>query len=325
MGERSLPVVLARRLLQAALAVLVLSALAFALPRLAAGDPAVALYGADASAADRAEVRAALDLDRPVTEQFGRWVVAAARGDFGRSIRYGQPALQAVVGRLPATLALAAAATLTGVALGLVLGCVCALAAGRLADRVGSAVAAASTAAPGFWVGLVLVYLFAYRLGWLPFGGLAPPWSDLPLHPSHLILPSLALALREAGRVGLLLRAGMLEALSQPYVRVAAAKGLSATAVGLRHALPNALLPVVSSAGLSLSYLMGGAIAVETVFGWPGLGRLMAEAAASRDFAVLAVGILVAGIAALIANLAADIGYLLVDPRVRVGSAPEVD
>jgi ABC-type dipeptide/oligopeptide/nickel transport system permease component len=327
MADRPLASYLARRLGVAALALVVLSALAFALPRFAAGDPSVALYGAEASAADRTEVRARLGLDRPVPEQYARWLGAALLGDFGLSVRTGRPALVAVEERLPATVVLALSATVLGLLLGMILGATCALTAGRLGDRVGSALAAAATAAPGFWVGMVLVYSFAYLLGWLPFGGMAPVAGPpgFAVYLAYVLLPALSLSLREAGRVALLLRAGMVDALSQPYARVASAKGLSAVAVGLRHALPNALVPVVSSVGLSLSYLLGGAIAVETVFGWPGLGRLMAESAASRDFPVLAVGILAAGVFAIGASLLADVGYLLVDPVARSSPEPEAE
>ena len=308
---------LARRLIQALLALVVLSAVAFALPRLGAGDPTVALYGAEASAADRSALRTALGLDAPLTDQYARWVGGALRGDLGTSPRDGRPALAAVLERLPATGALAASALALGLTLGTALGIVGALRAGTATDRIASALAAGATAAPGFWVGLLLAYAFAYRLGWLPFGGSRPvdaiggAWID----PTHLLLPALALGVREIGRVGLLLRASLLAALSEPWARVAAAKGLSATAVALRHALPNALFPVVGSAGVSLAYLLGGAIAVETVFAWPGIGRLMAESAAARDFPVLGAGILVAGVCALAANLLADLALVALAPR----------
>jgi peptide/nickel transport system permease protein len=306
---------LVRRLMQSLVALAVLSAVAFALPRLGAGDPTVAMYGAEGSASDRAALRESLGLDRPLASQYARWLGSAARGDFGRSLRDGRPALAAVAERLPMTVALALAALSVGLGLGTALGVVGALRAGTTTDRVASALAAGATAAPGFWIAMLLAYVFAYRLRWLPFGGSGPADAGGALDPLYLLLPALALGLREMGRVGLLLRGSLLSALGQPYARVAAAKGLSRLAVALRHALPNALFPVVGSAGVSLAYLLGGAIAVETVFAWPGIGRLMAESAAARDFPVLAAGILVAGVCALGANLLADVALLALDRR----------
>lgn len=306
------------------LALAVLSTVAFALPRFAAGDPTVALYGAEGSAADREALRATLGLDQPLSVQYARWVAGALQGDLGSSIRGGRPALIVALERLPATATLALAALLVGAATGLALGMLAALRAGTALDWLASGLAAAGTAAPGFWVGMLLVVVFAYQLGWLPFGGTGPAGAaSLPVDPRYLLLPTLALSLREAGRVALVLRAGLVEALATPYARVAAAKGLTRLAVALRHALPNALFAVVGSLGVSLSYLLGGAIAVETVFAWPGIGRLMAESAASRDFPVLGAGILVAGALALLSSLLADLLALALDPHAGLASDEE--
>ena len=320
----TLVLALGRRLAGSAAALVLLSAVAFALPRVAAGDPTATAYGTEATTADRAALRAQLGLDQPLLTQYVNWMGGALRGDLGRSFRTNEPVLTVIASRFPATGILALAATALAALAGIALGTVATLARWRWLRTGASALAAAAGAAPGFWVGMLALYIFSYQLGWLPYGGYiagnGPGFAGFDL--SRLLLPALALATRETGRAALLVQTGLTEALAQPYARVAAAKGLSSLAVGLRHALPNALAPLLASVGVSIVFLAGGAVAVESVFGWPGVGRLMAEAASSRDLPMLAAGILTVGVATTAINLAVDLGSAWADPRWR-GHTPD--
>lgn len=308
--------VLSERLLGGVVALAFLLVIGFALPRLTPGDPAVALYGAESSAQDRARIRESLGLDRPFGEALMSWLGGVARGDFGSSLRTGEPALEMALVRLPRTAILGLSALALGITFGSALGIVGATFRGRRLGSFAVGLASALSASPGFWLGLIFLYLFAYQFRILPFGGMAPVGgSSGDIRLENLLLPSLALGAREAGRVGLILRESLLGVLSAPYLRVAYGKGLSKRLVLLRHALPNALPPVVGALGVSLSYLLSGALAVETVFAWPGLGRLMAESAAARDYPVLSVGIVLAGLIAFLANLASDLVIARITPR----------
>jgi len=294
------------------------SVVMFTLIRLIPGDPSHAILlamvdpGADISRLkeDLATLRAELGLDRPYLTQYLSWLGGIVSGNLGTSMRSGTPVLDEILTRFPATLELAGAGLLVMVLVALPTGIVGAVRHGRAADRVAQIVALAGVSVPGFLVGMLLMYAFAVGLGWFPtYGrdGLA-----------HLVLPGLTLGLGLAGSTSRLLRAGLLEALSQPYIVTAEAKGLPWRVIVLRHALRNALLPVFTNAGLIVSGLLGGAVIVETVFSWPGIGRYIVDSIAGRDYPVIQGFTLTITLLYVVVNLLVDIGYRLLDPRVRV-------
>lgn len=315
--------VVVSRTVQSAILLLLVSAVAFALLRLTPGDPGALLYGPNGSPQDLAQVRERWGLDGPLVLQYVRWLGNAATGDLGRSYADGRPVLAVIAERAPATLLLAATALLLATLLGVAAGVLAAIHRYGRIDRLITLAATALYSTPAFWLGLILIFLFSLRLGWLPSGGMrsslgASTWSDLP---SHLLLPATALALRDAGRFARICRASMLEVLSQDYVRTATAKGLGTTAIATRHLLRNALLPLLTLLGMSTPGLLGGAVVIETVFSWPGMGRLAIESALQRNYPVIMGEVLIVAALALLGSLLADLAYSLADPRV--GRAPK--
>nr|WP_277420159.1 ABC transporter permease [Xanthomonas sp.] len=273
------------------------------------GDPTALLLPVGAGPEQLAALRAALGLERPLALQYGHYLLAALHGDFGTSFVHGRPALALVLERLPATATLAAAALGLGVALGLAAGLIGALARPRWLRATAMALAALGQATPAFWLGIVLVMGFSVRLGWLPTGGNGGP--------AHLLLPALTLAAAIAASVARLLRASVLEVLTEDHVRTARAKGLLPATILCWHVLRNALAPVLTLTGILAGELLGGAIVVETVFAWPGIGRLLIQAIGGRDFPVVQAAVLVIALAYVGINLLVDLGYGLLDPRLR--------
>ncbi|MFC0534242.1 nickel ABC transporter permease [Phytohabitans kaempferiae] len=295
-----------------------ISVVVFAMVRFIPGDPSHAILlsmvepGADISRLeqDLATLRADLGLDRPYPVQYAQWLSDVATGNLGTSLRSGGPVLDELLLRLPATLELAAAAFAVMVVVAVPTGIVGAAHHGTAADRLARLLALVGVSVPGFLLGLLLMYGFSARLGWLPTFGRGTP--------AHLVLPAVTLGLGLAAGVSRLLRAALLDALSQPYIVTAEAKGLRWRAVLLRHALRNALLPVLTNTGLVVGGLLGGAVIVETVFSWPGVGRYIVDAIASRDYPVIQAFVLAMSVLYVVVNLAVDIAYRFADPRVRV-------
>ena len=283
----------------------------FAAIRLAPGDPAQLMLGTDASAADIAALRQRLGLDRPLPVQYGRYLLDALRLDFGSSLRLDQPALQAVAERLGATGQLALAAMLLAVAISFPLGIAAALRPRSLVDRIVSILSLLGQSVPSFWLGIMFILLFARQLRLLPSSG-AESWQ-------HLVMPALTLALPLVGVLTRLVRSGLLEVLHEDYVRTARAKGLAPRSVVTRHALMNMLIPVITLIGLQLGHLLGGAVIVETVFAWPGVGRLLVEAISNRDYPLVQAAILLVTIGFITINFLVDLSYGYLDPRVRLG------
>jgi len=309
---------IASRAAQAALLLILVSLATFSLVRLAPGDPGVFLYGTSASAEDIALFRARWGLDAPIHIQYLRWVTNAAGGDMGRSYQDGRPVLAVVAERIPASLLLAGTALLFATALGVGLGI---FAAGHRFsgwDRAITLLATLCYSAPAFWLGIALILVFSVRLGWLPSGGIRTlvRTSDAGDLLRHLALPAAALALRDVGRFARITRSSMLEVLAQDYLRTAAAKGLRSRTIALRHTFPNALLPVITLLGMSIPGLLSGAVIIETVFGWPGMGRLAIESAIQRNYPVIMGEVLIVATLALIGSLLADIAYAVADPRL---------
>ena len=300
---------LGRRLLHLAATLLLVSVVVFVLLRLMPGDPAEVLAGQDASPALVAEIRARLGLDRPIPVQYAIYLKNIARGDFGRSIRSKQPVAEEIAGRLPATLLLGGTAIGIAFVAGLGLGMTAAVFEGRAVDVLLLLFALLGVSAPVFWIGLVMVLVFAVHLGVLPVGG-SEGWESLVLPAVTLMPNSLAVFAR-------LSRSTLLEVLNEDFVRTAVAKGLHRSRVLWRHAMRNALIPPVTMAGLEFGRLLGGVIAVEIIFAWPGAGKALVDAIATRDFPMVqALTLTFAALFALL-NVGVDLLNGLIDPRIR--------
>jgi ABC-type dipeptide/oligopeptide/nickel transport system permease component len=265
----------------------------------------------DATAAQRTALTHELHLDEPLPLQYARFLGALAHGDFGTSIYFQRPALAVVLDRLPASLELAAAGIALAILVGIGFGIVAAMYEGSFADTVISAVTVFGQSMPSFWLGIMLILLFAVNLHLLPTGGRGEP--------SQLVMPAVTLAAFLAPQILLLTRSSMLDVLHDPYITVARAKGLPGRIVILRHALRNALNPVIASVGLQFGSLMGGAVITETVFAWPGIGRLSVEAIFGRDLPIVEASVVVLALFVLFANLAVDIVNARIDPRITYG------
>ncbi len=297
-----------RRLLQGVVLLFVLALVVFALARVT-GNPADLMLPDDASAEDRADLMRTLGLDRPLHEQLFTFLGGAVRGDLGRSIRYRKPAVEVFFERLPNTLTLVPLALASAVLVSIPLGLLAAVYRGTLIDRVCSAVAVLGIATPSFWLGIVLIYVFSITLGWLPSARMGGP--------AHYVLPVITLSAFLVAGMMRLVRSSVLEVLDSEFIKLARIKGLSSTVVLWKHCLRNALIPVVTLFGVFFALLVTGAIVTETVFAWPGVGRLAYEAVIFRDYPLLQAVILLKAIIVLSVNLAVDVLYAYLDPRVR--------
>ena len=293
---------------RAALTILLVVSFAFLVLRLS-GDPATQIMSPDAPAAALAAFRHEWGLDQPLWVQYLDYVRHIARGDFGQSMRDGRPAAALVWERVPATLALTVPALLIKIGVGVPAGVFAALRRGSWVDRAVMAAAVAGFTVPSFVLGLVLVLVFAVQLGWLPSGG-QDSWSSP-------VLPVITLGVGGAAILARFTRSAMLEVLNQPYVLMAQAKGVPWPAVVRGHALPNAAIPTVTIIGLMVGSLLAGAVVVESVFSWPGVGRLLVVAVGNRDLAVVQTILLLAAATMVASNLFVDVLYGLLDPRLR--------
>ncbi|MCC7275133.1 MAG: ABC transporter permease [Alphaproteobacteria bacterium] len=318
---------LGRRLVQAAGVILGIAVINFLLVHLAPGDAVEVLAGEAGGAGDPGYVerlRARFGLDRPLHEQLALYLWNVVRLDFGYSFRHGTDVLDLILGRVPATLLLMVTSIAAAFLLGLVLGVTAARRVNTVTDNVIALVALLSYAIPLFWLGLMLVVLFSVMLGWLPSGGISTVGVDQsPLAYAadvarHAVLPTVTLTLFYMAVYTRLMRASMLEVTGHDFVRTARAKGLSERAVIWRHVLKNALLPMVTMIGMQVGSLLGGAVMVEMVFGWPGLGRLAFEAILARDLNLLLGILLLSSILVVAANILVDLAYAWLDPRIEV-------
>jgi peptide/nickel transport system permease protein len=299
-----------RRLLATVPLLLAVSVVVFSFVHALPGDPAVLFLGEEATPENLARFRAKLGFDRPLIVQYGDWLGRALQGDLGRSIRTNQPVVQAIVERLPVTLRLIAFSMVISLAIAVPLGIVSAVKRNSGVDLASTFFALFGFSTPNFWLGLILIYVFALLLRWLPASGFDGVRS--------LILPSITLGTALAALVTRQLRSGMLEVLRQDYVRTAQAKGLADRMVIGKHALKNALISVVTVIGLQIGALLGNTIITESLFALPGVGRLMIDSVFSRDFFVVQGVILFLAVGYVVANLAVDILYSYLDPRIRV-------
>jgi peptide/nickel transport system permease protein len=305
------------RILQATPTLLLTSIGIFVLLRLVPGDPALALAGPDATPETISAIRLDLGLDQPLPLQYVSWLRHVVTGDLGNSLLARRPVTDLVGEALPASVELLLASTLVAVTLGGALGVLAAVHRGRWLDVALSGANALLIGVPGFWLGLLAIIFFALILGWLPPGGRVDPLQNPGLGLRSLALPALVLGLGQAAVIARFTRAAMLEVLNDPYVRTARAKGLRNAVVVARHALPNALIPVVTIVGVQMGHLLGGAVVIETVFAWPGMGRMAVNAISGRDYPVVQAVVLMLVAAFVLLNLGADLMYGYLDPRLR--------
>ncbi len=299
---------ISKRFLNALLVLFGLSLLVFITLRMT-GDPvAMLLQAGSPTNADIAEMRRLLDLDKPLPLQYLGFVTKAVTGDFGRSFRYSTPALGLVLERLPVTLSLTFAAMAIGLLLAFPLGILAAVNRGNFIDFFSRIFSLVGVSLPNFWLGILLIIIFGVTLQWFPVSG-----SD---GPQYLVLPAFALGTPLAASLSRVLRSSMLDVLGADYIRTAQSKGLARRAVIIRHAVRNALIPVVTIIGLQFGALLGGAVIIETIFSWPGVGRLAVDSIGSRDYPVVQTSVLLLGIIVVLVNLAVDIIYTTLDPRI---------
>lgn len=300
---------LLRRLLSFCIVIFGVLLLTFLLIHVVPGDPVEVMLGESASTADRVQLRSDLGLNQPLLQQFGSYISKLAHGDFGQSIHTKKPIIELIKARYPATLKLALLSLLIGVVIGVPLGIYAALKANHWQDFVVMIVSVRLSAMPAFWLGPILMLIFAVWLGWLPVSGMEGGAS--------IVLPAITLGFGLSAILTRMTRTSLLEVLHEDYVRTARAKGLSERVVILRHALRAALLPIITIVGLQMGSLLAGTVITETIFSWDGIGRLLVESIEKRDYPVTQACVLVVALSYVLVNLCTDIFYRLADPRVR--------
>jgi peptide/nickel transport system permease protein len=306
-----------RRLLSFIPVALILITFTFSLIHLTPGNPAYTILGQEASKENVQLLEAKLGLDQPLTVQFFRYMSNTLHGDFGNSLFGGQPVINLILTRIPITLELAFLAILFSLCISLPLGILSAKKPNSWIDHFSRLLALAGAAVPTFWLSLILVFLLSVTVQWLPSLGWVPLSEGIGDNLTHLIIPVFALSLPLAAMESRMLRGEMLEVLSQVYIQVARAKGMRQRAVLLRHALRNAVLPVITVVGLQMGALLGGAVIVESIFSLPGMGQLVFNSIVQRDYSVLNGCVLFMGGTILLTNLAVDVLYAFLDPRIR--------
>jgi peptide/nickel transport system permease protein len=298
-----------RTLLLSLITLFGVSVLIFLMLRVLPGDPARVLAGLNASEEQVAQIREQLGLDDSLLAQYWQFISGVLTGDLGTSARTGRPVTTEIAVRLPATLILAISATIIGSVVGVTAGVLAAVRRNTVLDHVVSGVAMMGVSMPVYWMGLLLILLFAVTLGWLPAAGSGEPLS--------IVLPTVTLAAFSTALISRMTRASMLEVLGQDYMRTAEAKGAPPRTVIVKHGLRNAFIPVLTVISLQFGALLGGAVLTETVFGWPGIGRLLVDSIGARDFAVVQGIVLVYATMFILLNVVVDVLYVVVDPRIR--------
>ncbi|MDQ6604235.1 MAG: ABC transporter permease [Chloroflexota bacterium] len=309
-----------RRLVALIPVLLVVGVVVFSLVHLTPGDPAAVILGDNATPEQVQQLRHELGLDAPLYRQFVHWFGDAARLQFGQSLFLGRPVTRALLDRAQPTGLLTLYALVVATAIGVPAGIVAALRRNTLLDRALMMIAISGIAIPSFVLGILLILLFAVVLHWLPAGGYVPLTTDPGKHFRTMVMPAFSLGFASAALLARIVRSSMLDVLREDYVRTAYAKGLRTRAVVVRHALRNALIPVVTVIGLSLGGLLSGAVVTETVFNLPGMGQLVVQSVLRRDFPVIQGAVMVTATAYLLVNLVVDVLYVYLDPRIRYGS-----
>jgi peptide/nickel transport system permease protein len=293
------------------------SVIIFSLQQLLPGDPALALAGEEHDPTAVAAIRARYHLDQPVPVQYGIWIGKVARGDFGESMRNRIPVRELLASKLPVTIELAVCAMAIALLIGIPAGVLAATRPGTPIAGAANALALSGLSVPHFWLGIMLILLFAVRLGWLPASGYVPPWEDLRRNLATILLPSVVLGTGVAGVMMRHTRGAMRETLRADYVRTARAKSVPERMVVLKHALRNALIPVITLGAIEFGRLLSGAVLTEQIFAIPGFGKLLVDAVFNRDYAVVQGVVLVSAGLYVLLNLAGDILYFLANPRLR--------
>ena len=302
-------VYLFRRFLQSLLVLFGVSFVVFAILFLT-GDPALVLMPPDATVEDIAKFREVMGFNDPFLVQYGRFLFGALRGNFGQSVRHGEPAFDLVIERMPATFELAGAALAIALCLAIPAGIVSAVRRNTLLDYFSTVVALLGQSMPTFWLGIMLILLFSVQLNLLPSSGRGG-WN-------HMLLPAVTLGLFTTARITRLTRSGMLEVLNQDYIRTARAKGVPNQPVVWKHALKNAAIPIITIVGIELGTLLGGSVITETIFAWPGVGRLSVQAIYNRDYPVVQASVFLLATTFVLVNLLVDVIYTYLDPRIRL-------
>jgi peptide/nickel transport system permease protein len=307
-----------RRLVLSIPIVVLVSIMVFGLIHLIPGDPATVILGQEATPEAAAALRHELGLDQPLVMQYLTWLSHVLRGDLGRSLADRTPVIEQIRLRLPVTLELTLGTFLVALLISIPAGVLSATRRGSLVDYSSTLLALGGLSVPSFWLAIMFILLFAVKLRWLPASGYVPFAENPRANIEAMIMPAVATGIRESAALTRILRSSMLEVLGADYVRTARSKGLSNWLVVMRHALRNALVPVVTSAGLVLAGLLGGLVITETIFAIPGFGRLIVEAIYQRDFVTVQGAILVSALLVVIVNLIVDLLYALIDPRIRL-------
>ena len=306
-----------KRLLQLIPTVFFVSVIIFSLQHLLPGDPALIMAGEDKDPVVIAQIRAQYHLDQPIPVQYLYWVQGVVQGDLGESMRLKAPVLDLVRDKLPVTLQLACMAMLIALSLGVTFGVLCAVFKGRFLDGAVNVIGLIGISTPNFWLGIMLIFLFSVHLGWLPASGYVSPFEDLGQSLKTTVMPAFVLGNAIAGVLMRHTRGAMLQALASDYVRTARAKGLYEHVVVIKHAMRNALTPVITLGALEFGTLLSGAVLTEQIFTIPGFGKLIVDAVFNRDYAVVQGVVLVTATTYILLNLLADLGYILVNPRLR--------
>jgi peptide/nickel transport system permease protein len=299
--------------------VVILSIGVFLMLHLTPGDPVQIMLGQDADPQAIAALRAELGLDQPLPVQYVRWAANALHGDLGRSIRTNQPVTDAIVSRLPVTIELSLVALVISLVIGLPAGMLAAIRRNSSLDLASTGVALVGVSLPSFFLGILLILVFALWLRWVPPSGYTPLIQDPAMNVKQMLMPAIALGAALAGIVARLMRSSLLEVLGADYMRTARAKGLSEAASVIGHGMQNALLPVVTVVGLQVGALLGGAILIETIFALPGIGRLAVDSIFARDFPIVQGVVLFLALVRVLSNLIADLLYGRLDPRIAHG------
>jgi len=308
---------IARRLAVLVPTLFFVSVLIFSLQKLLPGDAALALAGEEQDPTAVAAIRARYHLDRPAPVQYGIWMGKVLRGDLGESLRNRIPVTELLAAKLPVTVELAIASMLIALAIGIPAGVISASRRGTVIDATANLIALSGLSVPHFWLGIMLILLFAVRLGWLPASGYVAPWEDLGRNLTTILLPSVVLGTGVAGVMMRHTRGAMLETLGADYVRTARAKSVPERLVVLKHALRNALIPVITLGAIEFGRLLGGAVLTEQIFAIPGFGKMLVDGVFNRDYAVVQGVVLVSAGLYVLLNLMADVLYFVANPRLR--------
>jgi peptide/nickel transport system permease protein len=308
-----------RRLIMTIAILFIVSLIVFTIMHLLPGDPVAIMLGDQASVEEIERLRTELGLDKPLPVQYANWLLDVLHGDLGRSISYNEDVGQLVRDRLPITFHIGLSAFLLAIVIGIPAGIIAAVKRGGWLDSLITVTANLGMAVPVFWLGILGVYLFSLKLGWLPVQGYTSPFEDLRQSLRQTVMPVVLLSLGSLATLARQTRSSMLEVIRQDYIRTARAKGVKENRVIMRHALRNALIPIITILGMGLASLVGGSVFIEQVFNIPGMGRLMVQSIFGKDYVVVQSVVLIVASVVALGNLAVDVAYGLIDPRIRLG------